>query len=292
MLKKIKLDEDNYYPNFRLGYLILTLVSADDLTLLQNNFEGLFEVVSLDGEKTVVESAKEVEPDEEQVDVPVVDKNKEKFTSNLKGNIFRYKGGHWEITFDGKKIFPKNKKGFSYISYVLSNPKEEFHNFSLYQFINNPVAGSVTKEQSFDAKINPERSTKVSATKGDKRDDYLNYKKMLDELEEEDKDLNIEKSELEIDGVNMSRLNEINEKLDQSKEIRKLISKDFKSDGNDKSAKEKIIYNVYMNIYRSLLTIKQEHPSLHLHLKTFLTNSKEYSSYRPDRDICWQTNHS
>jgi len=234
---------------------------------------------------------KEVKGEDRQQEEKVI-LSDEQLQTNIDKNIFRYKGGRWEITFAGKTIFPKDKKGFRYISYVLFNPKEELHNFRLYQLVNNPVTGSVTKEQSFDAKINPERSTKVRATKGDRGDDYLSYKKMLDNIDEEDKELKIERSELEIDGIDMSRLNEINEKLGQNNETRKLISKDFKSDGNDKSAKEKIIYNVYINIYRSLRTIKQEHPDLHTHLKAFLANSKEYTSYSPDRDILWQTNRS
>jgi hypothetical protein len=218
-----------------------------------------------------------------------VEQGGEKVSPGLNENTFRYKGGHWEIAFCGETIYPSGKEGYRYISYVLSKPRENLHNYRIYQDVIAQVFGSVTEGQKFDAKLYPESSTKIQTTVEDKGKDYQYYQSMIGSLDKEDAELKKEKSELEIDNIDMSRLDEINEQLNQNSETRKLIVKDFKSGGKVKSENEKTAYNVYMNIYRSLLTIKKEHPTLHTHFKAFFANGKEYTSYNPDRDIFWQT---
>ena len=260
-------------------------ISIYTLCITEEGFDHLrekFVVNSLDGANHAVERQEES-----------VEQGEENVSPNLNENIFRYKGGRWEIAFDGETIYPSDKEGYRYISYVLSNPRENLHNYRIYQAVNNMVFGLVTEGQQFDAKLYPERATKIKITKEDKADDYQKNKEMIKELDKEDNKLKKEKSELENEGsVDASRLAEIEEELNQNDDIRKAIAADFNSGGKVKTKKEKTTSNVYMNIYRSLLTIKEEHQALYIHLKAFFANGKEYTSYNPDREILWQTNRS
>ena len=259
-------------------------ISIYTLCITEEGFDYLrekFMVNSLDG------ANREIEQQEESVE-----QGEENVLPNLNENIFCYKGGRWEIVFDGKTIYPTCKEGYRYISYVLSKPRENLHNYRVYQDVKGLVFGSVTEGQKFDAKLYPESSTKIQTTEEDKGKGYQHYNNMIDTLDKGDAELKKERSELEIDNIDISRLCEINEQLNQNSETRKLLARDFKSGGKVKSENEKTAYNVYMNIYRSLQTIKKEHPTLHSHLKAFFTNSKEFTFYNPDREILWQTNRS
>ncbi len=277
-----------YQPNI----VIINVKQIDGL--LEDSLKN-FEVIKLEpGKKSKIISEQQSleRPTNETANNVLLDDantNEDKAPISLNNCIFTYKGGHWEIIFGGKKIIPPDMKGFGYIAYILSNPNEEFHNFRLHNLVNGQITGSLTKEQSFDAKLNPERSTKISETKQDKRDEYNRYKDMLSALDQEDEELNTEQFELEKDGIETSRLLEINEQLSRNSETRKLIAQDINSDVAGKSEKKKIVNNVYMNIYRSLQVIDKRHSLLRKHLKAFFTNGKEYTSYHPDMDYPWQT---
>jgi hypothetical protein len=257
---------------------------AEDRSSFPPYFTNQLEPVSLDSKDYEVK---------EQEDKAVLTHGplQEKVTSNLKENIFRYKGGCWEIVFNSVTIYPKDKEGFRYISYVLSNPRKDLHNYRIYQDVNSLVFGSVTEGQKFDAKLYSERATKIKTTEKDKADDYQKNKEMIKELDKEDNGLKKEKSELENKGsVDTSRLAEIEAELNQNDGIRKMMVADFNSSGKVKTKKEKTTSSVYMNIYRCLRDINITHPALYRHLNAFFYNGKKNTSYQPDKDVPWKTN--
>ncbi|MCP4990623.1 MAG: hypothetical protein GY928_32655 [Colwellia sp.] len=106
-------------------------------------------------------------------------KKEQQTASNQKANIFRYKEGHWEITFENKTIYPTDSKGLKYISYALSHPRKEFYNFRLYQLVSGQLTGNVKNEQSLDAELKPTSGTKITTEKEDKQDNFQKQEEMF-----------------------------------------------------------------------------------------------------------------
>ncbi|MCP4368893.1 MAG: hypothetical protein GY797_12380 [Deltaproteobacteria bacterium] len=221
------------------------------------------------------------------LDAPGKAKKEHQTASNQKDNIFRYKGGHWEISFENKTIYPQDSKGLKYISYVVSHPRKEFHNLRLDQLVNGQTTGSVKKEQSLDKELKPIGVTKTNTSMEDKQYYFQMYKEWHDSLNNEERELEDEEKKIERDGLQTSRLEEICKRRCEIKEAKKTIAENIQSDGKTR----KVLKNVYTAIYRSLEKICKEHNPLYQHLKVYFSNSTSFTAYYPLDNIYWETDY-
>ena len=274
-IEHIKLESDES----KNGTLI---IHVDNRDRLDDDFIEMFEVIDLS------ESLKPKTLNKEDKLEPI----SEPLSPKTEDYLFRYKGGHWEIIFDKRTIYPTNSIGLKYISFVLSNHNKELYNYAIYQMTEGVEKSTTTKDQSDDSGLQLDRTTKINTTKAEKRNAYKEHEKLLHELDKKNKELELEKFELEKDGLETSELEEINKQLNDNHETLKMIVKGFRPDGKFGGDKERITKNVYTAIYRNLKLIEKEHPPLRQHLKAFFTNGKEYTSYRPDKNYPWQTDYS
>ena len=239
------------------------IVSTDTLP---QDFKGQFEIIKLEAEKQ-----------SKTVDISQGQPESER---QSKDNVFRWCGGTWEITFDGKTIRPPDSNGLRYIHHLLTLHKE-IHVSELIKVIPDTQRKRSLLEKG--GKVGLEDGLNESTS-----DDSIDatalkqYKERLIELGNDIKRLKDSGSELE--------LKELQKESDQ-------ISTHLKAATGKKGRPRKLLnqeerwrQSVKSSINDALTVIKKNYPSLYKHFKTEQTiRLGVYCSYSPQKVISWIT---
>lgn len=195
-------------------------------------------------------------------------------------NVFRWKDGTWEITFDGKTIRPSNSLGLRYINYLLKypNPEKEIHVNKLKSITENSEEAKQTLK-SKGKNVGTAEGLEETNLKDDflDKDTITNYKQRIEKLTREKEDA----EEL----GNDERVAEIQDDIEKIKgELKRSMGKGGKSRKfTDATERNRIAIT---NCIRDALDkIKEAHPSLREHLKTIKTGEK--CAYKPETNINW-----
>ena len=251
--------------NYDKGMLIVS--TTTDRDSVPEYFTELFEgeVIELEPEK----QARQETPASTPQDTPEPQKQ---------GNVFRWCGGTWEITFDGKTIRPPDSFGLKYIHYLLKHPDQEIYATELRLITGTQLRERSNKSYDEEKKDNEESSGIESGDKMNKILDstsieeikraigYLSEQSVGAE-EEERAELLDKKTVLELYLKKATNIN--------------ADSRDFSTDW------EKARKAVSKCITNSLEIINKEHTTLEQYLSTTIKMGN-VSQYKHTSKIDWQ----
>ncbi len=250
------------------------IVHTNDINKLPGYFPEPFEVIRLDAGEQV-----------KAVDTP-------------KGNVFCWRGGTWEITFDGKIIRPTDSKGLRYIHYLMHYPSKQIHVLELVQIgVSSEKAKQSLIEKGKHAEIKGlNESSSEDDSEGDEPIDKLSIKKngedvVTDTLSVEEYErclsyLKEQEESVKLTG-DVEKLKETQEQIDQ---IEKILQTSQNKKGLPRKFAEETEKNriaVYKCIKSSLDMIQKEHPSFYEHLKPPTVTTGACCSYTPTKEIPW-----
>lgn len=240
-----------------------------------NNEEGCL-IVSIDGTDNLPEDLKDqfepiyLEPEKQGRSVSVQQTKAE--------NVFRWCGGTWEITFDGKTIRPPDSFGLKYIHYLLKHPDKEIYVTELRLITGTQLRERSNKSYDEEKKDNEESSGIESGDKMNKILDSTSIeeiKRAIGYLSEQSVGAEEgEKAEL-LDKKTLLELY-----LKKATNIN-ADSRDFSTD------LEKARKAVSKCITNSLEIIKKEHTTLEQYLSTTIKMGNVFQ-YKHTSKIDWQ----
>ncbi|MEK6636085.1 MAG: hypothetical protein AABY38_06965 [Planctomycetota bacterium] len=243
-------DIKSHFPN-------KLIVHTNDINKLPKYFTEQFEIIELEAEK----QGRSVSVQQTKAE-----------------NVFRWCGGTWEITFDGKTIRPPDSFGLKYIHYLLKHPDKEIYATELRLITGTQSRERSNKNYDEEKKDNEESSGIESGDKMNKILDstsieeikraigYLS-EKLVGAEEGEKAELLDEKTSLEL---HLKKATNIN-----------ADSRDFSTD------LEKARKAVSKCITNSLEIIKKEHTTLEQYLSTTIKMGNVFQ-YKHTSKIDWQ----
>lgn len=185
-------------------------------------------------------------------------------TEVRESNVFRWRGGTWEIVYDGKVIRPPDSKGLRYIHHLISNKNESIFSLDLMNTIND---------------IQPEENRRVLLKRSTQVDDG--------ELTERLKD-GIPPKQLKEALYVLNQKLESAETLDERESIQKQIDQitDRLESITGENSADKARVAVSNAINRALERIKEEHLLLYEHFSLSIKTGGSFK-YETAEDIQW-----
>lgn len=200
-------------------------------------------------------------------------------------NVFMKEGNIWNIVYQGKHFFLKDRKGLHYIAWLLGHPGEEFHALELRALMEKLQAGAAAKEyERLDAERLAAQGMRIS--RAEDTDAGLDAKAKAELMQE------LKQLEDRLDYANQIKDAALTRQIQgEIKIIREtlagnigLAGRDRRDPANRAERARRAVYNSYS---RSLSEIGKHHQDLWKHLHNSIRTG-EFLSYQPEHLPDWK----